>query len=102
MNNSKTMLLLLVILFAFLMRVDVRPAAAIGIANVVVTNVYWGGNPASPDTAHPGDVNLQLSILISNVGDDVARNHHDCAVRGAGPPGIFLELALSEALESER
>jgi hypothetical protein len=87
MNNSKTMFLLLVILFAFLMRVDVRPAAAIGIANVVVTNVYWGGNPASPDTAHPGDVNLQLSILISNVGDDVARNVN--ATLQIGPPLIY-------------
>jgi hypothetical protein len=47
---------------------------AIGVANVVVSNVFWGSNAAAPDTAHPGDQNLQLSILITNVGDDVARN----------------------------
>jgi hypothetical protein len=84
---NKTMLLLLVIFFAFFMHVDVHPAAAIGIANVVVTNVYWGGNPAILDTAHPGDVNLQLSILISNVGDDVARSVN--ATLQIGPPLIY-------------
>jgi len=46
---------------------------AIGIANIVVTNVYWGSNPQMPETAHPGDINVQLSIVLQNVGDDVAR-----------------------------
>jgi hypothetical protein len=46
---------------------------AIGVANIVVTNVYWGSNPQMPETAHPGDINVQLSIVLSNVGDDVAR-----------------------------
>ena len=87
MSYPKTMVLLLVILCAFIMRTEVHPAAAIGVANVVVTNVYWGGDAASPDTAHPGDVNLQLSILITNVGDDVARNVN--ATIQVGPPLIY-------------
>jgi hypothetical protein len=48
-------------------------AQAIGLANVVVTNIYWGSNQLNPSTAHPGDVNVQLSIVLTNVGDDVAR-----------------------------
>jgi hypothetical protein len=87
MSYPKTVVLLLVILCAFIMRTEVHPAAAIGVANVVVTNVYWGGDAASPDTAHPGDVNLQLSILITNVGDDVARNVN--ATIQVGPPLIY-------------
>ena len=74
MQLRRTTILLVVVLLAFFIRVETQPAAAIGLANVVVTNVYWGGNAANPDTAHPGDVNLQLSILITNVGDDVARD----------------------------
>ncbi len=46
---------------------------SIGVANVVVTSVYWGSNPVNPSTPLPGDVNVQLSIVLSNVGDDVAR-----------------------------
>ena len=67
-------MLLLVVALALFLHVGSQPARAIGVANVVVSDVYWGGNPAAPDTAHPGDQNLQLSILITNVGDDVARN----------------------------
>ena len=86
MRFRKTMLLL-VILLAFFIRVETQPAAAIGVANVVVTDVYWGASAAQPDTAHPGDVNLQLSILITNVGDDVARNVS--ATLYIGPPIIY-------------
>jgi hypothetical protein len=74
MQARKTVVLLLVITLALFLRVESQPARAIGVANVVVSNVFWGSNPAAPDTAHPGDQNLQLSILITNVGDDVARN----------------------------
>jgi hypothetical protein len=44
------------------------------VANIVVASVFWGSNPAIPSAAHPGDVNDQLSIVLANVGDDVARN----------------------------
>lgn len=47
---------------------------AIGVANVVVTDVYWGTTKGSPGNPHPGDVNVQLSIELTNVGDDVARS----------------------------
>jgi hypothetical protein len=53
---------------------DLPFANAIGVANVVVQNVYWGTDPTNPGTPHPGDVNVQLSIVLSNVGDDVARD----------------------------
>lgn len=87
MRYRKTIVLLLVISLAFFMRTELRPVRAIGVANVVVTNVYWGGNPTSPDTAHPGDVNLQLSVLVTNVGDDVARSVN--ATLQVGPPLIY-------------
>jgi hypothetical protein len=58
--------------------------SGIGVANVVVTSVYWGSNPMSPSTPHPGDVNVQLSIVLSNVGDDVARGLNATLV--LGPP----------------
>jgi hypothetical protein len=60
---------------------------AIGVANVVVQNVYWGSNSMNPSTAHPGDVNAQLSIILSNVGDDVARSVNATLV--LGPPLIY-------------
>jgi len=87
MQFRRTTMLLIVILLAFFIRMETQPAAAIGVANVVVTNVYWGASAASPDTAHPGDVNLQLSILITNVGDDVARNV--TATLYIGPPLLY-------------
>ncbi len=42
-------------------------------ANLVVTAVYWGASQNSGITAHPGDVNLPLTILLANAGDDFAR-----------------------------
>ncbi len=60
---------------------------AIGVANVVVTSVFWGSDPMSPSTAHPGDVNAQISIVLSNVGDDVARGVN--ATLFLSPPLIY-------------
>jgi hypothetical protein len=40
----------------------------------VVQTVYWGTDPTNPGTPHAGDENVQLSIVLSNVGDDVARD----------------------------
>ncbi len=65
---------------------------AIGVANVEVTSVYWGSNPLEPSAAHPGDVNVQLSVVLSNVGDDVARKVNAT---------LFLEPPLSYAFYSE-
>jgi len=87
MIYRKTAILLFVILTALFLHLNVHPAAAIGVANVEVSNVYWGSDAASPDTAHPGDVNLQLSVLVTNVGDDVARNVN--ATLLIGPPLIY-------------
>jgi hypothetical protein len=52
---------------------SIRYAQGIGVANVDVTSVFWGSNQLDPSAAHPGDVNLQFSIVLTNVGDDVAR-----------------------------
>lgn len=60
---------------------------AIGLANLAVTSVYWGTNPMDPSTAHPGDANAQVSIVITNVGDDVARDVN--ATLFLGPPLIY-------------
>jgi hypothetical protein len=59
----------------------------IGVANIAVNSVYWGSNPVVPSTAHPGDTNVQLSIVLSNVGDDVARGVN--ATLFLGPPLIY-------------
>jgi hypothetical protein len=87
MQQKKVTIIVLVLLIAFFSRLGPQPGSAIGVANVVVTNVYWGASAMAPDTAHPGDVNLQLSILITNVGDDVAR--HVNATLYIGPPLIY-------------
>ncbi len=60
------------------------PTSGIGVANMVVSSVYWGSNPMNPSATHPGDVNVQLSIILSNVGDDVARSVN--ATLTLGPP----------------
>ena len=65
-------------------RQAIPPVSGIGVANIAVTSVYWGSNPVVPSTAHPGDANVQLSIVLSNVGDDVARGVN--ATLFLGPP----------------
>jgi hypothetical protein len=65
-------------------RYAVPSAHGIGVANLVVTSVYWGTNPMDPTTARPGDVNDQMSIVLTNVGDDVARGVN--ATLFLGPP----------------
>jgi hypothetical protein len=59
-------------------------ASGVGVANVIVASVYWGSNPMNPSAARPGDANVQLSIVLSNVGDDVARGVN--ATLSIGPP----------------
>ena len=46
---------------------------AIAQPDVVVTSVYWGTNPLGGVSVHPGDTNIQLSIVLSNAGDATAR-----------------------------
>lgn len=64
-----------------------RAVNGVGVANVVVTSVYWGSDPMKPATAHPGDINVQISVVLSNVGDDVARNVN--ATLLIAPPVIY-------------
>jgi hypothetical protein len=93
MRRREATVILFLMLIAFFSRIGPQPTSAIGVANVVVTNVFWGASAANPDTAHQGDVNLQLSILITNVGDDVARNVN--ATLYIGPPLIYSYYANS-------
>jgi hypothetical protein len=58
--------------------------SGVGVANVIVASVYWGSNPMNPSAARPGDANVQLSVVLSNVGDDVARGVN--AMLTIGPP----------------
>jgi hypothetical protein len=57
---------------------------AIGMGEIVDSSVYWGTNPSDPSTAQPGDVNVPLSIVLSNIGDDLARDVN--ATLFIGPP----------------
>lgn len=49
------------------------PEANAAGANLVVTAAYWGSSQNMGQTAHPGDVNMPLTVLLANSGDDFAR-----------------------------
>ena len=70
--NRPTICLALLLLCLGLNLSIVLPLS-VGRAQVVVSSVYWGDSATSPISARPGDVNVPLSIVIANVGDDVAR-----------------------------
>ncbi len=55
-------------------RQQLPSARAIGVADVIEQTIYWGTDPGNPQTAHPGDTNVVLSIVLANIGDDIARN----------------------------
>jgi hypothetical protein len=57
-----------------LSRQQLPSARAIGVADVIEQTIYWGTDPSNPQTAHPGDTNVVLSIVLANIGDDIARN----------------------------
>jgi len=65
--------------------------SGVGVANIIVASVYWGSNPMNPSAARPGDANVQLSIILSNVGDDVARGVN--ATLSIGPPLTYSYFA---------
>jgi hypothetical protein len=79
---------------------------SIGVANVVVTDVYWGTTKGNPLNPHPGDVNVQLSIELTNVGDDVARSveavlplHRPLMQNYTGPDGKeHSRVSVSQAM----
>jgi hypothetical protein len=51
----------------------IQVAFSLGRAQITVSSVYWGTAPSIAINARPGDTNIPLSIVLSNVGDDVAR-----------------------------
>lgn len=85
MRIRNSAILILVVLLAVVISAHyvLPPVRAIGVANIVVTSVYWGSNPMDPSTAHPGDVNSQISVVLSNVGDDVARGVNATLILGS-------------------
>jgi len=64
---------LAVLLLSLGVSLTVRLPLSVGRAQVVVSSVYWGDSSTAPVSARPGDVNVPLSIVLANVGDDVAR-----------------------------
>jgi hypothetical protein len=73
-GRTITIIFLMSLIVLSLPKTELPTAHAIGVANVIVQNVFWGTDPTNPITVHPGDVNVQLNIVLTNVGDDVARN----------------------------
>jgi len=72
--RTVTIILLTVLIALSLPKPELPSANAIGVANVIVQTVYWGTDPTAPQSVHPGDTNVIMSIVLANVGDDVARN----------------------------
>ena len=67
-------ILLAVLIVLSLPRHELPSVKAIGVADVIEQTIYWGTDINNPLTAHPGDSNIVLSIVLANIGDDIARN----------------------------
>ena len=74
--KARTIVILLLAFFTVLTlpRHELPSAEAIGVADVIEQTIYWGTDIANPLTAHAGDINIVLSIVLANIGDDIARN----------------------------
>nr|MDO8135170.1 hypothetical protein [Candidatus Njordarchaeum guaymaensis] len=70
---KKSFTCLAVLLLCMGSQLWVKSADSVGRAQIVVSSVYWGDSQTAPISARPGDVNIPLSIVLANVGDDVAR-----------------------------
>lgn len=75
------------VLASLFLTAAVHTVQGIGVADIAVTSVYWGSQPAAGLTAHPGDSNVELSVVVANVGDDIARRVS--AILSVSPPFIF-------------
>ncbi len=71
MKKSFTCLAVLILCIG--LQLWAESALSVGRAQIAVSSVYWGDSPTAPINARPGDVNIPLSIVLANVGDDVAR-----------------------------
>jgi len=75
MKARRIVIIFLTFLIALsLSKTGLPVAHAIGVADVIEQTVYWGSDISNPQTAHPGDTNIVLSIVLANIGDDIARN----------------------------
>jgi len=70
---KKSFTCLVVLLLCIGSQLWVKSAIAVGRAQITVSSVYWGDSSTTPISARPGDVNIPLSVVLANVGDDVAR-----------------------------
>lgn len=43
-----------------------------GTVDLAITSVFWGESATAPITAHPGDSNVPLLVVITNAGDAAA------------------------------
>ena len=58
-----------------LMLISACPHAfAADSVDLTVTNVFWGATAAAPITAHPGDRDVPLLVVVTNAGDAAAWN----------------------------
>jgi hypothetical protein len=73
MKLNKTAACLVLLLICIGVDAWAKPAISIGTAQIVISSVYWGDSSTSPVSARPGDINVPLSIVLANGGDDVAR-----------------------------
>jgi len=71
LNRPSMCLVLFVLVLA--VHPTIQVAFSVGRAQVIVSSVYWGTAPSVIINSRPGDVNVPLSIILTNVGDDVAR-----------------------------
>ncbi len=70
---TRRVLVLSIMLITVMVLPLVSSVGAVSEPDVVVTSVYWGTNPLGGISAHPGDTNIPLSIVLSNAGDAAAR-----------------------------
>jgi len=72
---------------------------AVSAPDIVVTSVYWGTNPLGGVSVHPGDTNIPLSIVLSNVGDAAAREVNVKLM--LAPPFSYVYYAGGERVSAE-
>lgn len=75
-KKLKPLIFLCLLTHAYALVLTAWPAfgQGVGVPKLIVSSVYWGTNPMIPATASPGDKNLVLSIVVTNAGDDFARD----------------------------
>lgn len=82
--KAQSIILLLVLAMALVLNAPTETRAA--GAKLVVTNTFWGTAESSL-AAHPGDLNIPLTVMLTNAGDDFARDVNATLV--VRPPFLY-------------